>query len=144
MEELKELANVRFVNDWWVLLLPFSLMAIDFLTGFVGAWLTGHIKSFKMREGLAKKAGEIALLIAAELITMGLLIPTYVRTGISMYIILMEIVSLFENLDKLHVPIPNIVKRALGVAEDVVNGEELSEEAKGNIKKMINDKRKEE
>lgn len=141
MEEFKSLANIRFASDWWVLLLPCSLMAVDFLTGFIGAWLTGHLKSFKMREGLAKKAAEIALLIVGELITIGLLIPKYVLTGLSVYVILMEVVSLFENFDKLGVPIPKIIKKALGVAEDVITGEELSDESKDNIKKLIKERK---
>lgn len=143
MEELKVLAGIKFANDYWVLLLPCSLMAIDFLTGFVNAWLTGHIKSYVMREGLAKKCGEVALLVAGEVLTLGLSVPVYIVAGVSVYIILMEIISLFENLEKLGVPIPKFVKRALGNVDDVIQGDNLSEDTKKNLKKVIDKKRKE-
>lgn len=143
MEELKVLAGIKFANDYWVLLLPCSLMAIDFLTGFINAWLTGHIKSYVMREGLAKKCGEVALLVAGEVLTLGLSIPVYIVAGVSVYIILMEIISLFENLEKLGVPIPKFVKRALGNVDDVIQGDNLSEDTKKNLKKVIDKKRKE-
>lgn len=143
MEELKVLAGIKFANDYWVLLLPCSLMAIDFLTGFVNAWLTGHIKSYVMREGLAKKCGEVALLVTGEVLTLGLSVPVYIVAGVSVYIILMEIISLFENLEKLGVPIPRFVKRALGNVDDVIQGDNLSEDTKKNLKKVIDKKRKE-
>ena len=143
MEELKVLAGIKFANDYWVLLLPCSLMAIDFLTGFINAWLTGHIKSYVMREGLAKKCGEVALLVAGEVLTLGLSVPVYIVAGVSVYIILMEIISLFENLEKLGVPIPKFVKRALGNVDDVFQGDNLSEDTKKNLKKVIDKKRKE-
>lgn len=143
MEELKVLAGIKFANDYWVLLLPCSLMAIDFLTGFVNAWLTGHIKSYVMREGLSKKCGEVALLVAGEVLTLGLSVPVYIVAGVSVYIILMEIISLFENLEKLGVPIPKFVKRALGNVDDVIQGDNLSEDTKKNLKKVIDKKRKE-
>lgn len=143
MEELKVLAGIRFANDYWVLLLPCSLMAIDFLTGFINAWLTGHIKSYVMRAGLAKKCGEIALLIAGQVLSIGLNVPVYIVAGVSGYIILMELISLFENLEKLGVPIPKFIKKALGTIDDAIQGDELSDEAKDNIKKALKKKKKE-
>lgn len=141
MEELKVIAGLRFANDYWVLLLPCSLMAIDFLTGFINAWMTGHIKSYVMREGLAKKCGEIALLVAGEVMSIGLNVPVYILAGVSAYIMLMEIISLFENLEKLGVPIPRFIKKALGTVEDIVQGDELSDEAKDDLKKIITKKK---
>lgn len=141
MEELKVIAGLKFTNDYWVLLLPCSLMAVDFLTGFLNAWLTGHIKSYVMRSGLAKKCGEVALLVAGELLTIGLNVPVYISVGVSAYIMLMEIISLFENLEKLGVPIPRFIKRALGTIDDIVQGEELSDEAKDSLKKVVKKKK---
>ena len=143
MEELKALAGIKFADDYWVLLLPCSLMAIDFLTGFINAWLTGHIKSYVMREGLAKKCGEVALLVAGEILTLGLSVPVYIVAGVSIYIILMEIISLFENLEKLGVPIPKFIKRALGNVGEAVNNGELTTDDKKSLKKTITKNRKE-
>lgn len=148
MDTIKILAGLDFANDWWILALPASLMLIDVLTGVIHAWVTGHLKSYRMREGLGRKCGELIALIAFKLLTVGLSLPKYVITGISVYIIFMEIVSLLENLDKLGVPLPKFVRKALGVANDILDGknekdDELSEETKEKIKEAIEKIKKE-
>lgn len=148
MDAIKILAGLDFANDWWVLALPASLMLIDVLTGVIHAWVTGHLKSYRMREGLGRKCGELIALIAFELLTVGLSLPKYIITGISVYIIFMELVSLLENLDKLGVPLPKFVRKALGVANDILDGknekdDELSEETKEKIKEAIEKIKKE-
>ena len=96
-----------------------------------------------MREGLAKKCGEVALLVAGEILTLGLSVPVYIVAGVSIYIILMEIISLFENLEKLGVPIPKFIKRALGNVGEAVNNGELTIDDKKSLKKTITKNRKE-
>ena len=143
MDAIRVLASIHFASDWWVLALPASLMLIDILTGVVNAWATGHLKSYRMREGLLRKYGELMVLISFELITIGLKLPPYFMAGVSGYIIFMELVSLLENLSKIGVPLPSFVKKALGVAEGVVNGEELDSDTKNKIKDMIDKSKKE-
>ena len=146
MDTLRMLAGIDFATDWWILALPASLMLIDILTGVIHAWTTGHLKSYRMREGLGRKCGELIALIAFELLTIGLNLPKYVITGISVYIIFMELVSLLENLEKLGVPLPSFVRKALGVANDILDGkdeEELSSETKEQIKEAIEKLKKE-
>lgn len=144
--ELKHLLQLQFTKDWWVLLLPVVLMALDILSGVTHAWATGHLKSYRMREGLERKCAEIFAIIAAEVITVALYVPTYVMIGVSVYIIFMELVSLLENLEKMHMPLPRFVKRALGAAKDMLDGDDkLSDETKEEIKKakQLLDKQKE-
>lgn len=144
--ELKHLLQLQFTKDWWVLLLPVILMALDILSGVTHAWATGHLKSYRMREGLERKCAEIFAIIAAEVITVALYVPTYVMIGVSVYIIFMELVSLLENLEKMHMPLPRFVKRALGAAKDMLDGDDkLSDETKEEIKKAkkLLDKQKE-
>lgn len=145
--ELKHLLQLQFTKDWWVLLLPVILMALDILSGVTHAWATGHLKSYRMREGLERKCAEIFAIIAAEVITVALYVPTYVMIGVSVYIIFMELVSLLENLEKMHMPLPRFVKRALGAAKDMLDGDDkLSDETKEEIKKAkkLLDKQKED
>lgn len=61
--ELELLLNqIKSVNSYRVLVLPFSLMVIDFLTGVFNAWATGHLKSYRMREDLIKNLQRLVLL----------------------------------------------------------------------------------
>lgn len=124
MEDIKELIDkVQFTDANWVLLLPCALMALDVLTGVVHAWATGHLKSYRMREGLGRKAGEISVLIVGCLLVASINLPMYILSGASIYIIVMELISVCENLDKLGVPIPKFVKKALGKAKDIIQNE---------------------
>lgn len=118
-----DFTSVQFRNAYWVLLLPCALMAIDVLTGVTHAWATGHLKSYRMREGLGRKAGEISILIIGVLFTVAINLPPYIMAGFSLYIIVMELVSICENLRKLGIKIPKFVERALGeVEEKIQNG----------------------
>ena len=124
MEDIYQLiSQFHFRNELWVLFIPLGLMAIDILTGIIKAWAHNDFQSAVMRAGLAKKAGEIMILVVGELISFGLSIPGAVMDGISFYIIFMEIMSILENVDELGVPIPKFVKDVINNAnEQLQNG----------------------
>lgn len=120
----KVLESVKFVNEVWVFIIPGVLMAIDILTGSLNAWAKSNFKSFKMREGLVKKCGEITILAIGQLFTIGLVLPTYIMSAISFYIIFMELISICENLQKMGVPIPKFIKKALDDTEKALEEKE--------------------
>lgn len=116
--------NVSFQDGGWIMLIPVTLMGVDVLTGIIHAWITGHLKSYKMREGLGRKFGEIMILFIGQLFTAGMNFPFYILSAFSLYIILMEIVSICENLKKLGVPIPKFVDKALASMSDKIQNNE--------------------
>lgn len=118
------LDKVKFANEIWVFIIPGILMAIDILTGSLNAWAKSNFKSFKMREGLVKKCGEITILAIGQLFTIGLVLPTYIMSGVSFYIIFMELISICENLQKMGVPIPKFIKKALDDTEKALEEKE--------------------
>lgn len=118
------LDKVKFANEIWVFIIPGVLMVIDILTGSLNAWAKSNFKSFKMREGLVKKCGEITILAIGQLFTIGLVLPTYIMSGISFYIIFMELISICENLQKMGVPIPKFIKKALDDTEKALEEKE--------------------
>lgn len=125
MEDFRKvLESVKFVNEVWVFVIPGILMAIDILTGSLNAWAKRDFKSYKMRQGLVKKCGEITILGIGELFTVGMILPTYIMSGISFYIIFMELISICENLQKMGVPIPKFISRALSNAEKELQDKE--------------------
>lgn len=137
MEDFIELlSRLSFKNDTWVLLLPAACIALDIFTGVLHAWIVNRLKSYRLREGLGKKCGELCAIILGELLVTAMNIPRIILVGISSYITFMEIISIFENFDKLGVPIPKAVKRALGVANDAINNDELSEDTINKIKEI--------
>lgn len=130
MEEIYNIVSqFHFRNELWVLFIPLGLMAIDILTGIIKAWAQNDFKSKIMRAGLAKKAEEILILIAGELITFGLMLPSVIMNGVSFYIIFMEGMSILENVDQLGIPIPKFVKDVINNTNDQLqNGSHKEEE----------------
>ena len=112
------MTEVRFVTGLWGLAVPCVLMALDFATGFLNAWARREVQSAKMRAGLAKKLGEIAALVATKLCVTGMALPRELMTGVSLYIVLMELVSITENLALLGVPDPKKARERLKNVRD--------------------------
>lgn len=130
MEEIYQfVSQFSFRNELWVLFIPLGLMAIDILTGIIKAWAQNDFKSAVMRGGLAKKAEEILILIAGELISFGLMLPGAVMNGVSFYIIFMEGMSILENVDELGIPVPGFIKKVINNVDDQLkNGSDKTEE----------------
>ena len=89
----------------------FAFIALDFLTGIVKAFATNSFTSTKMREGLFHKVGLILCMILGGLVDfaqghldLGAAVP--VAAAICVYICLMEITSIIENVCKIN---PQIV-----------------------------------
>lgn len=133
MDEITNIFNdVSFRDESWVLLVPFCLMAIDVLTGVVAAWKTGHAKSYKMREGLGRKFGEVMILFIGQLFITGMNLPKFFSILFSfffpLYIVVMELTSISENLKKLGVPIPKWVDKGLEQVNEIIQNGNKSEQ----------------
>lgn len=126
MDAIQDLvAEFQFTNELWAIMIPISLMGIDIITGLLNAWIKGEVKSSILRKGLAKKVGEMCVILIGEMFTIGLNLPKAVSTGISLYIVIMELISICENLEKLGVPIPKFIKKALDTTEkDILEDED--------------------
>lgn len=135
------LSNINFAGDEWKFAVPVALMAIDFLTGIIHAWATGHLKSYKMREGLMKKFAEISILVIGVLFEYGLGLPSYILSGFSIYIMFMELVSICENLKKMGVPIPAFIEKAFGSVDKIQKGDLTDEEIEQIIRALKNSKK---
>lgn len=120
---LEVLKSLHFTNNNWMLIIPCFIIVLDVLSGILNAWVKGEIKSCRLREGLGKKVGELMLLIIAVVLSKGFGLTNVVTSVISVYISFMELISIMENLDKLGVPIPKFIERALVQTSDrIQNG----------------------
>lgn len=145
MESLKALMSVSFRDDWWILILPAACIAIDVMSGVLNAWIEHNLKSYLLRKGLGKKCGEILAIVLGELLVCGLSVPKEILVGVSIYITFMEVISILENLDKLGVPIPAFVRKALASANNAITGgkeeeEKLDEQTQEALKELITEK----
>lgn len=129
MDEIRELINsVHFANDVWTVMLPVILMAIDIITGITNAWIKKEIDSSILRKGLGKKLGELSAILIGELIVISFGLTTAIVDGISIYIIVMELISICENLEELGVPIPKFIKKALAIANKEITEEDKKDD----------------
>ena len=117
--------EIQFTHRYWVLLLPLILMSADIVTGWIQATINGTWDSTKMRTGLFRKSGEMLVIILAWAISVAISIPVDIAAWIAIYICIMEVISVCENLDQAGVPMPVWITRKLKkVAHDLSSGDE--------------------
>jgi phage-related holin len=78
-----------------------------------------------MRKGLFRKGGELLVVVLAFVTEYALEVAehAHIATFISVYIIVMESLSVLENLDQAGVPIPPIIRDRLGKVKHELDGE---------------------
>lgn len=117
--------EITFTHRYWVLLLPLVLMTADIVTGWIQATINNVWDSTKMRTGLFRKSGEMLVIVVAYVISVAINLPVDVPAWIAIYISIMEIISVCENLDQAGIPMPVWITRKLKkVAEDLSNGDD--------------------
>ena len=122
MEFIRE---ISFTHRYWILFLPLFLMAADVITGWIQATINETWDSTKMRVGLYRKSGEILVIVIAYVIYAAISLPIDMPAFIAGYIIIMEIISVAENLDEAGLPVPRWVTRRLKkVADDLSEDED--------------------
>lgn len=89
--------------------LPLALMALDIVAGFICAWAKKKVNTSVMRKGLAKKFGEILVILVANVIYYTMGVTEMVLYGTTIYISAMEFLSICENLKKLGVEVPKVL-----------------------------------
>lgn len=108
----------EFVDEKWVLCLPFSFMLCDVITGFIKGWVDKNINSKTMRVGLAKKICELMLIIIVMIVSVAIGIPKRFSAITSIYVCLTEALSIIENFDSIGVPIPSWIRKVIAKANE--------------------------
>ncbi len=121
MEAMKE---IHFTSNVWPLLLPIILMGADVLTGWIQASINGTWDSTKMRKGLFRKSAEIVIIVLAYVVQVAIVLPINIFAFISIYICVMEVLSVIENLDQAGLPVPTWITKRLKKAMDTMTEED--------------------
>ena len=107
MYSLQNVANmIHFDHAWKIIIVPLVLMGFDILTGFINSWKRKRISSSKLRDGISHKFGEILIIIVSLFLQYSLGMPEEICTFLTIYIIIMECISILENCEKLGVKVP--------------------------------------
>ena len=117
--------EIHYSHDYWIFLLPLVLIASDVVSGWIQATINSTWDSTKMRKGLFRKGGEMLVVVIAWIF--GIAIPMDVNIAVffSAYIVLMELVSVIENLDLAGIPMPVwVIKRLKKTMQTFTEGED--------------------
>ena len=111
----------EFSTSYWEILLPSIWAAADIVSGFICAQINGTKNSSKMRKGLYCKVGEIMTVGLCWIFCLAVKCPYDLAGCVAGYIVLMESLSIAENLKHSGVPIPDFITKKAKKAADAVN-----------------------
>lgn len=93
------LKNFSFISFSWQLVTPLIFMLSDIISGVIQAIINNDLDSKIMRQGLLRKGQMLLVLFLSIILEHAFGINTISKT-IAIYIIVMEIISIFENVKK--------------------------------------------
>lgn len=117
---INSIFDIEYTHSYWIFLFPVIGAAADIVTGWIQASVNGTWDSTKMRTGLFRKGGELLVVILAYIaeIAIKALAQAHVATFMSIYIVIMEALSVLENLDQAGIVIPSFIRDKLGKIKD--------------------------
>ena len=110
--------QIHYTSMLWTFLLPAVAAAADILTGLIQAGINNCYNSSVMRKGLYRKLGELTCVILAYVVSVAISLPVNITAFVSVYIVIMEFMSVLENLSAAGVPFPVWILRKLKKAAD--------------------------
>lgn len=121
---INSLPKMKFISEFVFYLVPLIFMLCDVVSGLAKAYVQKNIISHKMRSGIIKKCGEMMIIVLTAVVVYSVQWPHQIIAIVSLYMILMEIISIMENLDGIGVPIPKWIEKTINnVAEDINDGD---------------------
>ena len=120
------ISALTYSHIYWIFLMPLIGAGADIVTGWIQATINGTWDSTKMRKGLYRKSGELLIVVLGFVAEQAVpVIGQYkLATWISLYICIMESISVLENLDKAGVGFPKSILRKLGKVKEELDGDE--------------------
>ena len=121
-----DLSALSYSHIYWIFLLPLIGAGADIVTGWIQATINGTWDSTKMRKGLYRKGGELLVVIIAFIAEEAVpaLASYRLATWMSFYIVVMEAVSVLENLNQAGVNFPKVLLKKLGKVKEELDGDD--------------------
>lgn len=93
------ISNLNFSSVFWQVIASLIFMVGDYVSGFIQAVINNNVDSKIMREGLFRKILLVLVILLSFIFQYAFNIPIISKV-VCIYIIIMEIVSILENLKK--------------------------------------------
>lgn len=102
MEFYELIKNLNFSSVMWQIATPLIFSISDIITGYIQALINKNVDSQKMRVGLLHKVLILIIIVLSFTIQFAFNIK-YVASFVCIYVTVMEIVSILENLKKANI-----------------------------------------
>ena len=100
MDNLEVLINnLNFATLGWQIIATLIFIISDVISGVISAIIKKNLDSQKMREGLLRKMLLLIIIILGFIVEYAFKMP-YVSKVVCLYIIVMETISIMENMEK--------------------------------------------
>lgn len=99
MEIYEVIEKLHFTSITWQVLTPLIFSLADFITGYIQAVINKDVSSQKMRVGLLHKILIMLVIILSFVINFAFN-TEWISKVVCIYVIIMEITSIIENLKK--------------------------------------------
>ena len=109
MEIEEIIKNLDFSSLGWQIATPIIFSIADIITGFIQAIINNDVQSKKMRQGLLHKVLIIIILLLSFVASITFNI-SIISKFVAIYIIVMETISIFENLKKAGINFDELLK----------------------------------
>ena len=109
MEIEEIIKNLDFSSLGWQIATPIIFSIADIITGFIQAVINNDVQSKKMRQGLLHKVLIIIILLLSFVASITFNI-SIISKFVAIYIIVMETISIFENLKKAGINFDELLK----------------------------------
>ncbi len=96
---LEIMETFTFTNILWQVLTPFLFMLFDVITGLIQAFINNNPDSKKMRVGLLHKIILILIILMSFILDYSFNLNC-ISKAVCLYIVVMEIISILENIQK--------------------------------------------
>lgn len=113
--------ELHFAANYWIIALPAIEAVADVITGFIQAQITGTKRSSIMRKGLYRKCGELGTILLVWVVCIALEFDIKYVAAVSIYVCIMEALSILENLKAAGVQIPDFVTKKAQEINDEIN-----------------------
>lgn len=118
--------EISYTHSFWIFLFPMILAGADVLTGWIQASINNTWDSTVMRKGLYRKGGEILVVLLAFIseCAVAVMADVHLATCMSIYVVIMEAVSVIENLSAAGVTVPQFLRTKLNKIKDEAERDE--------------------
>lgn len=123
-----------FFGEWSVMInLLLMLVIVDWVTGWAAAWINGELKSRTGYRGIARKVAIFVMITIAHFIDKAVGDLHYFQDAVIFFYLANELLSVIENMGRMGVPMPKVLRHAVKIFESHSGEDEPNEESNSSL-----------